>query len=203
MESNGKRVTVDGEALPYHSAPVIWGSAGTIGQHSFHQLLHQGTRDCPLDLLLPLHNPEAAEQHARLVAHCLAQSSVFVYGRTEAASREALLERGESEERAATLAKHLAMPGNRAHTMFSFEELTPALLGSLLALWEHRTFYGAQLLGINAFDQWGVELGKLVSSRIQDAMAEGAGGAIENSLDAGTQRLLARWRAASGDSAAN
>mgnify|MGYP006272262555 CR=1 FL=1 len=199
MESNGKRVAADGSALPYHSAPVIWGSAGTIGQHSFHQLLHQGTRDCPLELLLPLRDAEDPRQHARLVAHCLAQSSVFVHGRSEEEARASLRARGETPERAAALAPHLAMPGNRPHSLLSFETLTPALLGALLALWEHRTFYNARLLGINAFDQWGVELGKVVSARIQEAMAAAPGAAAEDALDAGTRRLLARWRAVAGE----
>jgi glucose-6-phosphate isomerase len=203
MESNGKGVDAAGRRLSYHSAPILWGSAGTIGQHSFHQMLHQGTQLCPMELLLPLHagNGDSA-QHARLVAHCLAQSSVFMNGRSEAQARSALLERGESEEEATRLAPHLAMPGNRVHSLLSFRELDAATLGALLAFWEHRTFLNAQLLGINAFDQWGVELGKDVSGQIQAAMAEGvptqAGGVAmaENALDPGTRRHLARWRRA-------
>lgn len=196
MESNGKGVTVDGQPLPYHSSQVLWGAAGTIGQHSFHQLLHQGTRETALEFILPLNNPADPRQHARVVAHCLAQSSVFAEGRSEEDARADLEARGESPERAAELAPHLAMPGNRQHSMLTMETLTPYALGTILALWEHRTYYNACLLGINAFDQWGVELGKVVSGRIQDAMRAGDGDA--SGLDAVTQRQLGRWREAGG-----
>jgi glucose-6-phosphate isomerase len=200
MESNGKRVALDGSPLPYHSAPILWGSAGTIGQHSFHQLLHQGTRLTALELVLPLHNPAASAQHDRLVAHCLAQSAVFTSGRSAADAREALLERGEPADRAAALAEHLAMPGNRPHSLITFTRLNPEVLGALLALWEHRTYLNACLLGLNAFDQWGVELGKVVSGAIQEAMSsqESSQEAGQKTplLDAGTQRLLVRWREA-------
>jgi glucose-6-phosphate isomerase len=193
MESSGKRVTSDGSPLPYHSAPVLWGSAGTIGQHSFHQLLHQGTRLTALELILPLDNPEAPAQHARLVAHGLAQSSVFAFGRSQDEALAALLSRGTEPGEAQRLAPHLAIPGNRPLSLLSFDRLTPRALGALLALWEHRTYLNACLLGINAFDQWGVELGKVVSGQIQAAMAsaeEDAG------LDSATRRMLGRWRSA-------
>jgi glucose-6-phosphate isomerase len=216
MESNGKRVALDGKPLPYHSAPILWGAAGTIGQHSFHQLLHQGTRLTALELVLPLSNPAAPAQHDRLVAHCLAQSAVFTSGRSAEDAREALLERGEPADTATALAPHLAMPGNRPHSLITFRQLNPEVLGALLALWEHRTYLNACLLGLNAFDQWGVELGKVVSGAIQEAMSlqtslqessrkavpeAGQKAAPEKSplLDTGTQRLLARWREAQTD----
>jgi glucose-6-phosphate isomerase len=194
MESNGKGVSSSGSALAWDSAPILWGAAGTIGQHSFHQLLHQGTRACAMELVLPLSNPAQPEQHARLVAHCLAQSSVFLSGRSEESARRALLERGMSAPRATELAPHLAMPGERPHSLLSFERLSPRALGALLAYWEHRTFFAARLLDINAFDQWGVELGKEVSGTIRAAMQEGTDSTAQKQLDAGTRRLLERWR---------
>lgn len=196
MESNGKGVDRDGGTLPYPSSPVLWGSAGTIGQHSFHQLLHQGTAATALELLLPLSDPDdTSGQHDRLVAHCLAQSSVFIDGRSPQAAHAALLERGENEARAAELAPHLAMPGSRLHSLVTFQALDARTLGALLALWEHRTYLNAVLLGINAFDQWGVELGKEVSGQIRAAMQTPPGSDTEAALHPGARRHLQRWRA--------
>jgi glucose-6-phosphate isomerase len=195
MESNGKAVSRDGAPLRDDSAPVLWGSAGTIGQHSFHQLLHQGTRHCPADFILPLApaHPADRENHARLVANGLAQSRALVIGRSETEARAALLARGEDSATAERLAPHLAMPGNRPHSLITFERLTPATLGALIALYEHRTFCSSVLWGINAFDQWGVELGKEIGRQVFAVMQGDGDGA---SLDAQTQALLALWRSA-------
>ena len=131
MESNGKRVNVDGTALPYNTGPVLWGSAGTMGQHSFHQLLHQGTVLCPADFVLPLTTHTGmSEQHRRLVANCLAQSRALMVGRTEEAAHQALLDRGCDASAAARLAPHLAMPGNRPSSVITMESLNPASLGA-------------------------------------------------------------------------
>ena len=193
MESNGKRVNVDGTALPYNTGPVLWGSAGTMGQHSFHQLLHQGTVLCPADFVLPLTTHTGmSEQHRRLVANCLAQSRALMVGRTEEAAHQALLDRGCDASAAARLAPHLAMPGNRPSSVITMESLNPASLGALLALYEHRTFCSARLWGINPFDQWGVELGKEIGTAILASMS-GAGGQKEE-MDAATERLMAEWR---------
>ena len=193
MESNGKRVNVDGTALPYNTGPVLWGSAGTMGQHSFHQLLHQGTVFCPADFVLPLTTHTGmSEQHRRLVANCLAQSRALMVGRTEEAAHQALLDRGCDASAAARLAPHLAMPGNRPSSVITMESLNPASLGALLALYEHRTFCSARLWGINPFDQWGVELGKEIGTAILASMS-GAGGQKEE-MDAATERLMAEWR---------
>ena len=195
MESNGKRVAVDGSALPHDSAPVLWGAAGTIGQHSFHQLLHQGTRLCPVDFILPLAptQPGADDRHARLVANCLAQSRALVVGRSIAEAEHALRRRGYGSE-AASLAPHLAIPGNRPHSILSFPALTPHALGALLALYEHRTYCSSLLLGINAFDQWGVELGKEIGKQVYDAMSADAPDDSSTTLDSATQALIQRWR---------
>ncbi len=196
MESNGKQVSSAGAALDYDTAPVLWGCAGTLGQHSFHQMLHQGTRLCPVDFVLPLSTHTGApQQHARLVANCLAQSRALMVGRPLESARESLLQRGLSEESAAELAPHLVMPGNRPSSIISMPALNPETLGALLALYEHRTFCSAQLWGINAFDQWGVELGKEIGEDILNRMQGDANAA---GLDAATQRHLSAWRDQAG-----
>ncbi len=192
MESNGKRVSEDGRALNYATGPILWGSAGTMGQHSFHQLLHQGTRLCPADFVLPLSTHTGmTEQHRRLVANCLAQSRTMMVGRSQEDARESLLARGLSDTAADRLAPHLAMPGNRPNSMITMEALTPATLGSLLALYEHRTFCSGQLWGINPFDQWGVELGKEIGVQILGRLS-GEDSASE--MDPSTERLMQAWR---------
>ncbi len=194
MESNGKRVTRDGEPLDYDSAPVLWGSAGTMGQHSFHQLLHQGTRLCPADFILPLTTPLVDDgRHRMLVANGLAQSRTLMIGRSEDEARASLLERGLENAEADRLAAHLAMPGNRPSSVITLDAVTPQGLGALLALYEHRTFCSGQLWGINSFDQWGVELGKEIGSAILKRLEQADS---PQNMDAATERLLGEWRAA-------
>jgi glucose-6-phosphate isomerase len=121
---------------------------------------------------------------------------VFTHGRSAEEALADLISRGETPARAAELAPHLTMAGNRQHNLLSMDRLTPRTLGALLSLWEHRTYFNAVLLGINAFDQWGVEMGKVVSGQIQDAMADSS--ANIETLDASTRRMLTRWREANG-----
>ncbi|MDX1732930.1 MAG: glucose-6-phosphate isomerase [Halioglobus sp.] len=193
MESNGKRVGTNGEPLKYHTAPVLWGSAGTIGQHSFHQLLHQGTRRCPVDFVLPLNTLTGRhEQHRRLVANCLAQSRALMVGRSPEQAREALTGRGVDAAQAAVLAQHLAMPGNHPHSVLTMHSLTPEALGSVLALYEHRTYCSGQLWGINPFDQWGVELGKEIGAQILQRLNGEDGVAMDDA----TERLITAWQRA-------
>ncbi len=191
MESNGKAVNTAGEALDYDTAPVLWGSAGTIGQHSFHQLLHQGTLLCPADFVLPLttHTGEEA-QHRRLVANCLAQSRAMLVGRSLSEANASLKARGHSDEQAEALAPHLAIPGSRPNSVISMDSLSPRTLGALLALYEHRTFVSGYLWGINPFDQWGVELGKEIGTQILARLDDDEG----ERMDAATEALIARWR---------
>ena len=194
MESNGKRVTADGAPLDYSTGPVLWGSAGTMGQHSFHQLLHQGTLLCPADFILPLATHTGmTDQHRRLVANCLAQSRALMVGRSQEQARESLLARGLDAAEADRLAPHLAMPGNRPSSVITMDSLTPATLGALLALYEHRTFCSGQLWGINPFDQWGVELGKEIGASILAGMEDDS---VSATTDAATERLVRLWRAA-------
>jgi len=194
MESNGKRVSAQGQALPYTTGPVLWGSAGTMGQHSFHQLLHQGTQLCPADFILPLKTHTGmAGQHRRLVANCLAQSRTLMVGRSPEAARATLLERGLTGQEADRLAPHLAMPGNRPSSVITMESVNPGSLGALLALYEHRTFCSARLWGINPFDQWGVELGKEIGTAI---LARLSGEAGAGPMDPATERLMREWHEA-------
>jgi len=192
MESNGKRVSVDGEPLGYTTAPVLWGSAGTMGQHSFHQLLHQGRLLCPVDFVLPLTSHTGMpQQHCRLVANCLAQSRTLMIGRSVEAARDTLLGRGLDADSAAALAPHLAMPGNRPNSVITMDSVTPGTLGALLALYEHRTYCSGQMWNINSFDQWGVELGKEISSDILQRLK---GGGDIGTMDPATERLIHLWK---------
>ena len=192
MESNGKRVDADGQALPYGTSPVVWGEPGTNGQHAYFQMLHQGTDVIPVEFILvrrPAHTE--AGLHAKLLANGLAQSQALMLGKTAAA---ALAEKAPTASAAldpATLAAHRTFPGNRPSTTLMLEALTPRSLGALVALYEHRVFTSAAIWGINAFDQWGVELGKALASQLLPRLDSGdvAG------LDASTAGLLQRLRA--------
>ena len=194
MESNGKGVTLDGKPLKRQSGPLIWGEPGTNGQHAFFQLLHQGTTPVPVDFLLAA-EPTAADaaHHALLVANCLAQSEALMAGKSLAAARAQLKAAGMSAADIARLAPHKVFPGNRPSCTFLYKRLDPHRLGFLIALYEHKVFVQAAIWGINAFDQWGVELGKELASRLapiaQDAQASTAG------LDASTAGLVAHRRA--------
>jgi len=162
MESNGKGVAIDGSPLEVCSGPVVWGEPGTNGQHAFFQLLHQGTEVVPVEFLLGATGHEAAlaHQHRLLVANCLAQAEALMHGRPAHEVRERLAEQGFRGAALERLTAHRTFPGNRPSTLLLYPRLTPAVLGAILALYEHRVFVEAALLGINPFDQWGVELGK-------------------------------------------
>jgi len=173
MESNGKRVDRDGLAAARGTAPVLWGGAGTTGQHAYFQLLHQGTDVVPVDFLVAAngHVPALDEQHRKLLANCLAQSQALMAGRSEGEAREALTARGTPDDEAERLAPHCAFPGNRPSTTVLYERLTPRVLGQLIALYEHRVFAESVLWNINAFDQPGVELGKQLAGDIDAQLA--------------------------------
>jgi glucose-6-phosphate isomerase len=150
---------------------VLWGTAGTEGQHSFHQLLHQGTGVIPTDFVLCLGIPGAnAESLARLASHCLAQSKALMEGKSEQQALQELLDKGMDEPDAMRLASHKAMPGNRPSNTLVLPELNPMNLGALIALYEHKTFFCSVFWDINPFDQWGVELGKQLSQAIFPAI---------------------------------
>ncbi len=185
MESNGKRVTITNEAVPSHTAPILWGGLGTNVQHAFFQLLHQGTRLIPVDFILPLRNPRSPPgHHDMLVANCLAQAEALMNGRP-AASLD-----GGSAPLGIDLAQHRATPGNQPSNLLLLETLTPHTLGALLALYEHKTYVQGVIWGINSFDQWGVELGKELAQTLLNEIAAGAPGEAH---DASTKAALARY----------
>ena len=175
MESNGKSVRRDGSPIDYSTCPVLWGSAGTIGQHSFHQMLHQGTQMIPVDFILPLSSHEANQQkHAHMVANCLAQAQTLMEGQQAEEVALKLSQEGLDPSAVDALTPHKVMPGNRPSTIITTPKLTPQALGSLIALYEHKTFAASVILGINAFDQWGVELGKQAAESIYNSLIDGA-----------------------------
>ncbi len=171
MESNGKQTDLDGNVVDYPTCPVVWGAAGTNGQHSFHQLLHQGTQQIPVDFILPLssHTPNQ-EQHQHMLANCLAQAQALMDGQTAQTNEQKLLNDSYDPATAKQLAAHKTIPGNRPSTIITMPKLTPATLGSLIALYEHKVFSASVIWNINPFDQWGVELGKSISSAVYAAL---------------------------------
>jgi glucose-6-phosphate isomerase len=168
MESNGKGVSMDGADLPFESGPVVWGEPGTNGQHAFYQLIHQGTRVIPCEFLVAArgHEDELHHQHQLLVANCLAQSEALMRGRDldEARGKVAGKFEGEELERQA---RHRVFTGNRPSTTLAYPTLDPFTLGQIIALYEHRVFVEGVVLGINSYDQWGVELGKELATALQ------------------------------------
>ncbi len=194
MESNGKRVDRDGCSLTQASCPVVWGAAGTNGQHSFHQLLHQGTQSIPADFLVPLqsHNP-LDDQHVHLVTNAMAQAQALLFGKSEQQAAGELLQQGYSLSEARELAAHKVLSGNRPSLTIAFEKTTPEVLGALIALYEHKVFVSSVIWRVNAFDQWGVELGKQISTSIyQEIQARRATVQPETVFDPSTEALLQR-----------
>ena len=165
MESNGKRVTMAGAPVAHPTGAVIWGAAGTDAQHSFFQLLHQGSDVVPCELMIAAHGhePQLAHHHRLLIANCLAQSEALALGRSAVEVEALMLSQGASPSEAARLAPHRTFPGNRPSITIAYDRLDPFTLGRLVALYEHRVLVEAAVHGINAFDQWGVELGKEVA----------------------------------------
>jgi len=193
MESNGKRVTRAGDTITdYATGPVIWGDVGTNGQHAYFQLLHQGTDVTPMDFiaaLRPAH--EFQNHHAALLANCFAQSEAFMKGKTADEVRQDLA--GQDPAEIERLVPHKTFPGNRPSNTILMEYLTPATLGALIALYEHKVFVQGAIWDVNSYDQWGVELGKVLAKKIE---AELNGEAQPAQHDGSTNGLIARARAA-------
>lgn len=164
MESNGKSVRKDGSPITYQTGPIIWGEPGTNGQHAFYQLIHQGTRLIPCDFIgfaQSLNDPDGhGTHHAKLTANLLAQSRALAFGKTAGEVRA----EGVPEAQVA----HRSFPGNRPSNTLLLPKLTPHTLGQLIALYEHKIFVQGAIWGINSFDQWGVELGKVLARDIYD-----------------------------------
>jgi glucose-6-phosphate isomerase len=194
MESNGKRVRRSGAAVDCATGMVIWGEPGTNSQHSFFQLLHQGTRLVPVDILLGLrsHYP-LGTQHRLLQANALAQAEALMRGKTLDEARQELTAQGLSGDALTALLPHKVFPGNRPSNLILFPLMTPTVLGSLIALYEHKVFVESVLWDINPFDQWGVELGKQLAQVIE---AELQTGVVTQVHDSSTAALIARCRAA-------
>ncbi|NBD30767.1 MAG: glucose-6-phosphate isomerase, partial [Alphaproteobacteria bacterium] len=182
MESNGKGVSMDGTDLAFDSGPVVWGEPGTNGQHAFYQLIHQGTRVIPCEFMVAArgHEDDLHHQHQLLVANCLAQSEALMHGRDLDAARSKVADRFEGAE-LERQAKHRVFPGNRSSTTLAYPQLTPEMLGRIIALYEHRVFVEGVVLGINSYDQWGVELGKELATALQPIVEGGDASAKDGS----------------------
>lgn len=177
MESNGKRVAIDGSDLETNSGPVVWGEPGTNGQHAFYQLIHQGTRVVPCEFLVAKrsHEPDLAHQHLLLVSNCLAQAEALLRGRSLDEARAIMAMKGLTGAELERQARHRVFPGNRPSTVLAYDQLTPFTLGQIIALYEHRVFVEGVILGINSYDQWGVELGKELALALQPVLEGKAG----------------------------
>ena len=189
MESNGKRVTLDGAPVDYQTGPIVWGQPGTNGQHAFYQLIHQGTKLIPADFLgfCQTLNP-LGDHHDLLMANLFAQTEALAFGKTEAEVRA----EGVPEHQVA----HRVFPGNRPTSTILADRLTPATLGALVALYEHKVFVQGTIWNINSFDQWGVELGKALANRISPELAADADPDLAH--DGSTNALIRRYRARRG-----
>ncbi|WP_029063158.1 glucose-6-phosphate isomerase [Labrenzia sp. DG1229] len=190
MESNGKRVRLDGSPVDRETGPLVWGEPGTNGQHAFYQLLHQGTTVVPCEFLIAAHGHESdlQQHHDLLMANCLAQSEALMLGRTLEEATALLTASGHSEEDVERLAPHKVFPGDRPSLTLVYDKLTPFALGRLIALYEHRVFVEGVIWGINSFDQWGVELGKELATALLPMVK---GQASADKKDASTRGLLA------------
>lgn len=188
MESNGKSVRLDGSPVRVASGPVVWGEPGTNGQHAFFQLLHQGTEVVPVEFLLGAqgHEPALAHHHRLLIANCLAQAEALMHGRDADTVRARLSADGLRGEDLDRMTAQRTFPGNRPSTLLLYPRLTPAVLGAILALYEHRVFVEGVVLGINSFDQWGVELGKDMAADLVPLLAGEAGATPRDSATAAT-----------------
>jgi glucose-6-phosphate isomerase len=194
MESNGKSVDRQGRPVDYATCPVIWGAPGTNGQHAFYQLLHQGTRLIPSDFLVAREADHPHRLHHRLlIANCLAQTEALAFGKTAAQARSELVERGVTGERLELLAANQTFAGNQPSTTIVFDRLDPHAVGALVALYEHKVLVQSAIWNINAFDQWGVELGKKLALRIGACLEPGAG-APADAMDSSTRALIERLR---------
>ncbi|MEU2225667.1 glucose-6-phosphate isomerase [Streptomyces sp. NPDC018347] len=194
MESNGKYVARDGKRVEWQTGPVVWGTPGTNGQHAYYQLIHQGTKLIPADFIgfaepVAELSDELKAQHDLLMANFFAQTQALAFGKTA----EEVRAEGVAEE----LVPHKTFPGDRPTTTILATELTPSVLGQLIALYEHKVFVQGAVWNIDSFDQWGVELGKVLAKRVEPALTEGAD---VPGLDASTLALVARYRELRGRS---
>ncbi len=185
MESNGKSVTRDGLPVEVDTGALYWGEPGTNGQHSFYQLIHQGTSIVACDIIYPAKsNAKIKTHHDVLISNALGQAAVLAFGRTESELKAAQVN--------PQLIPHKVMPGNRPTTLITFERLKPKILGALISLYEHMVFVQGVIWGINSFDQWGVELGKEKANAIAPYLANNE---PLNNFDSATARSIQEFRA--------
>ncbi|MDV5862731.1 glucose-6-phosphate isomerase [Pseudomonas mendocina] len=192
MESNGKSVRQDGSELNIATGPIIWGGVGCNGQHAYHQLLHQGRLLVPADFIVPVnsYNP-LSDHHQWLFANCLSQAQALMQGKTREEAEAELRARGMPEAEVQRLAPHKVIPGNRPSNILVMNRIAPFELGALVALYEHKVFVQSAIWGINAFDQWGVELGKEMGKEVYQRLT----GQLDSSAsDASTQGLIDHFR---------
>lgn len=192
MESNGKFICRDGKRIQYKTGPVIWGEAGTNGQHAFYQLIHQGTQIVPCDFLMPVHSHYAIGKHGYahhkiLLANFLAQTQALMLGKTRDEARAELEKQGLTGEALEQLLPHKVFEGNRPSTSILFDKVTPNTLGKLIALYEHKIFVQGIIWDINSYDQWGVEYGKQIAQEILPLLTNDA---VITNFDSSTNGLI-------------
>lgn len=192
MESNGKFICRDGKRIQYKTGPVIWGEAGTNGQHAFYQLIHQGTQIVPCDFLMPVHSHYAIGMHGYahhkiLLANFLAQTQALMLGKTRDEARAELEKQGLTGEALEQLLPHKVFEGNRPSTSILFDQVTPNTLGKLIALYEHKIFVQGMIWDINSYDQWGVEYGKQIAQEILPLLTNDA---VITNFDSSTNGLI-------------
>jgi glucose-6-phosphate isomerase len=195
MESSGKRVTRDGREVEYDTGAVLWGEPGSNAQHSFFQLLHQGTAEVALDFVAPVQSSSGSQDQQDLaLANCFAQAQAFMAGQSAVEVRKQLVAAGLGKARIKALLPHKVHPGNRPSSLLLFQRLDPATLGKLVALYEHKVYVQSVIWDINPFDQWGVELGKKLADKLVPAVREPS---VDHDQPAEVRALLAyvqRWR---------
>jgi glucose-6-phosphate isomerase len=196
MESNGKSVTVGGRTVDYGTGPIIWGGEGANSQHSFYQLIHQSNLPVPADFMFPIKVPylDKAEQkvhHEMLASNCFGQTQALMQGKTYEECYQDLADSDLSEDEKQNLAAHKTMPGNNPSNTLIFDELDPTSLGALVALYEHKVLVQGCIWDLNSFDQWGVELGKVLGNQVLDMIQ---GNLSSDNADASTKALIARFK---------
>jgi glucose-6-phosphate isomerase len=203
MESNGKRVTHEGREVEYDTGAVLWGEPGSNAQHSFFQLLHQGTAQVALDFLAPVQSSSGwQDQQDLALANCFAQAQAFMAGQSAAEVRKQLVASGLDNAQIKALVPHKVHPGNRPNSLLLFQRLDPCTLGKLVALYEHKVYVQSVIWDINAFDQWGVELGKKLADKLVPAVREPSSARDQPAEVRSLLDFVARWRLAPSPSPA-
>lgn len=197
MESNGKRIGLDGNGVDHETGPIVWGEPGTNGQHAFYQLIHQGTTVIPADFIIAANaNNPVGDHHQKLAANAFAQTEALMVGKSVERAKEELAAKGMSEAEIEAIAPHKVFPGNRPTNTILYPMLTPHVLGQLIALYEHKVFVQGVIWNINSYDQWGVELGKELAAGLLPMIKKEAPVAANNGSTAG---LLGHFHAMRAD----